>query len=37
MRLIDADERTFIFPTEKELEHAKQHSATGGGKRHGSS
>ena len=34
---IDADERTFIFPTEKELEHAKQHSATGGGKRHGGS
>ena len=24
-------------PAEKELEHAKQHSATGGGKRHGSS
>ena len=34
---IDADERTFTFPAEKELEHAKQHGATGGGKRHGSS
>ena len=34
---LDADERTFIFPTEKELEHAKQHSAAGGGKRHGGS
>ena len=34
---IDADERTFVFPTEKELEHAKQHSTAGGGKRHGGS
>ena len=37
MSAIDADERTFTFPAEKELEHAKQHGATGGGKRHGSS
>ena len=37
MSAIDADERTFIFPAEKEFEHAKQHSATGGGKRHGGS
>lgn len=26
MSAFDADERTFVFPTEKELEHAKQHS-----------
>ena len=37
MSALDADERTFIFPAEKEIEHAKQHSATGGGKRHGGS
>jgi len=37
MSALDADDRTFIFPAEKELEHAKQHGATGGGKRHGSS
>ena len=37
MSAFDAGEQTFIFPTEKELEHAKQHSAAGGGKRHGGS
>lgn len=34
---IDAGERTFTFPSEMELEHAKQHGASGGGKRHGGS
>lgn len=37
MSAFDADERTFTFPAEKELEHVKQHGATGGGKRHGGS
>lgn len=37
MSALNADERTFTFPAEMELEHAKQHSATGGGKRHGGS
>ena len=37
MSALDVDERTFVFPAEKELEYAKQHSATGGGKRHGGS
>lgn len=34
---LEADERTFAFPTEGEIEYAKQHSSTGGGKRHGGS
>ena len=37
MSALDADERTFTFPAEKELEYAIQHSATGGGKRLGGS
>lgn len=37
MSALEADERTFAFPTEREIEHAKQHSSTGGGKRHGGS
>ena len=37
MSAIEADERAFAFPTEGEIEYAKQHGATGGGKRHGSS
>ena len=37
MSAIDADERTVTFPTEKEIEYAKQHGSTGGGKRHGGS
>ena len=34
---LEMDDRTFTFPTEGELEHAKQHGSTGGGKRHGGS
>lgn len=37
MSALDADDRTFTFPAEREIEYAKQHSATGGGKRHGGS
>lgn len=37
MASIDADERTFTFPTEMEIEYAKQHGTAGGGKRHGGS
>lgn len=37
MASIDADERTFTFPTEREIEYAKQHGTAGGGKRHGGS
>lgn len=37
MSALAADDRTFTFPTEQEIMHAKQHSATGGGKRHGGS
>lgn len=34
---LDAGDDTFVFPTEKEIEYAKQHTASGGGKRHGGS
>ena len=34
---IESDEKVFTFPTEQEIEYANQHSATGGGKRHGGS
>jgi hypothetical protein len=34
---ISADDRLFTFPSEQELLHAKQHTSTGGGSRHGSS
>lgn len=34
---IDAGEESFTFPTEGELEHAKQHGQSGGGKKHGGS
>ena len=34
---VDAQDSSFVFPTEGELEHAKQHGASGGGKRHGRS
>ena len=34
---ISAQENVFAFPSERELQHAKQHTSTGGGSRHGSS
>ena len=34
---LEADEKTFVFPMGKEIEHARQQSSTGGGKRHGGS
>jgi hypothetical protein len=34
---VESDERSFCFPTEQELEHAKQHGSSGGGSRHGGS
>lgn len=34
---VAAEDRAFIFPAEKELEFAKQHGSSGGGKRHGGS
>lgn len=37
MSALEADERTFSFPTERDIEYAKQHTSTGGGKRHGGS
>lgn len=37
MAALESDDRTFTFPTEREIEHAKQNGATGGGKRHGGS
>ena len=37
MSALEDDERVFVFPTEQEIEYAKQHGSTGGGKRHGGS
>lgn len=34
---IAADDKVFVFPTEVELEHARQHGTSGGGRRHGGS
>ena len=34
---VAAGDKTFDFPTETEMEHAKQHGSNGGGKRHGGS
>ena len=34
---ISAQENVFAFPSKRELRHAKQHTSTGGGSRHGSS
>jgi len=34
---ISAGDSVFSFPSERELQHAKQHTSTGGGSRHGSS
>lgn len=34
---IEAGDITFTFPTEISLEHAKQYTSNGGGKRHGGS
>ena len=34
---ISAGDSVFYFPAERELLHAKQHTSTGGGSRHGSS
>ena len=34
---ISAQENVFAFPSERELQRAKQHTSTGGGSRHGSS
>ncbi len=34
---ISAGDSVFAFPSERELQHAKQHTSTGGGSRHGSS
>ena len=37
MSALETNENTFTFPTESEIEYAKQHGSTGGGKRHGCS
>lgn len=37
MSALEDDERVFVLPTEQEIEYAKQHGSTGGGKRHGGS
>jgi hypothetical protein len=40
MTALDADDRTFVFPEETELEQRmlhKRHSSSGGGNRHGGS
>ena len=34
---VENGEKAFAFPTEIEMEHAKQHGSSGGGKRHGGS
>ncbi len=34
---VDAGERSFVFPAETELEHARTHTSSGGGARHGGS
>lgn len=37
MSAVSSEERCFSFPEERELEYAKQHGSSGGGRRHGGS